>query len=560
MLLASAAILLASLSPAQAEDNADPVLDALAGEIDRAMSELSDQEAPPYHITAEITELWGVDMSAEEGAMQGYCPMHGRYLDVDLRIGAPELDSSHALRSGNDGRPRRHGRPVPLGEDELSIQRAVWREIERRYAEARERWAKVESDRQVLVEEEPSPDLAPVDAQQDLLPTADFEVDLEAWEETLRQASAVLAESQIVHDGAVKFSGQAETHWLATSEGTRLRHPVERYTLRVQVNTVADDGAALQLGRSWSARDPSSLPDRATVVSQTGDLEALIDQLRQAPEQEPYTGPALLTDQAAAVFFHEILGHRLEGHRLKRVDDAQTLRSMVGEQIMPRFLSLYDDPTVQRYADTDLNGTYTYDNQGVPAQRVALVKDGVLEGFLEGRSPSAQGIGSNGHGRRQPGYDPVTRQGNLIVEASTSVSNEELRTELIELAKAQGLEYALLIDGIQGGVTFTGRKIPNAFSVDVQLAYRIYTDGRPDELVRGVDLIGTPLVTLSRIVRAGEVHEVFNGTCGAESGGVPVAAISPALLISQMETQRKAKGQSMPPLLPPPGSVSEVQP
>ncbi len=559
MLLASAALLLATLSP-PAHADSDPVLDALSDELERAMVALADQDFPPYHVSAELTDIRGVDISAEEGALQGYCPVHQRHLDVDLRIGTPALDSSHALRSGGNDRPRRHGRPVPIGDDPLLIQRAAWREIERRYAEARERWAKVESDRQVLVEEEPSPDLAPVTALRDLKPAIPFAPDLESWEETLRQTSAVLAHSTVVHDGAVRFTGQTETHWFASSEGARLRHPVARYSVMVQVNTVADDGAALHLLRSWSAQAPDRLPTRDELLAQTRQLEGLIADLREAPEQEPYTGPTLLSDQAAAVFFHEILGHRLEGHRLKKMDDAQTLRSMVGEQIMPPFLSLYDDPTRQRHGGTDLNGFYAYDNQGVPAQRVPLVEQGVLMGFLESRSPSAQGLTSNGHGRRQQGYDPVTRQGNLIVEASTAVTDAELKAELLELARAQGLEYALLIDSIQGGVTFTSRSTPNAFSVDVLLAWRVYTDGRPDELVRGVDLIGTPLVTLSRIVRAGEVHQVFNGICGAESGGVPVSAISPALLISQMETQRKAKGQSMPPLLPAPGTVQEVQP
>jgi len=540
--------------------HADAELDAMRAELDRAMAELGTQDAPPYFISAELTELHGVDMAAEEGALQGYSPVHQRHIDVDLRIGTPELDSSHALRSGRGERPGRFGRPVPVSEDPALLQRSLWREIDQRYATARERWAKVASDQQVLVEETPSPDLVIVEPVTTELPERSFELDLAAWEDTLRAASAAMTDSTVIHDGAVRLSGQAETRWFASTEGTALRHSISRYTVVVSVNTVADDGASLSLARTHSAHSAAGLPDREALVAEVDELEALIAQLRQAPEQEPYTGPAILTDRAAAVFFHEILGHRMEGHRLKQVSDAQTLRSMVGERIMPEFLTLYDDPKMCCWNDTELNGFYQYDSQGVPSERTVLVKDGVLQGFLESRSPSAAGLGSNGHGRRQPGYDAVTRQGNLVVEASRMVPDAALRQELIDLAREQGLEYALLIDTINGGVTTTHRGNPNAFSVDVQVAWRVFVDGRPDELVRGVDLIGTPLVTLDRIVRAGQADRVFNGMCGAESGMVPVAAIAPDLLISQVETQRKAKDQGTPPLLPAPGTDGEVQP
>jgi predicted Zn-dependent protease len=551
-----AALLLSLLPPSLADDpSADPVLDALGAEVERAMAALGERDVPPYFLAAELTEARGVQMSAEEGALQGYSPAHHRGIDVDLRIGGPDLDSSHATRTGQGGRGGTHGRPVPLGQDAALVQRALWGEIEARYADAQQRWAKVESDRQVLVAESPAPDLAPVAPVQAVLPELPFELDYPAWEQRLREASAVLARSDVVHDGSVGLRAQAATRWLATSEGTRLRDAERRYTVAVQVDTVADDGAALALGRTWNARDPAGLPDTAALIAATGELEALLAALRAAPEQEPYTGPALLSDQAAGVFFHEILGHRLEGHRLKQVDDAQTLAGMVGQPILPRFLSLVDDPTLPRLADTDLNGFYTWDAQGVPARRTVLVDHGVLLGFLESRSPSRAEVAANGHGRHQPGLDPVARQGNLIVEAEGTVTDAALRAELISLAKARGLEYGLRIDQIQGGVTLTGRAQPNAFSVDVLVAWRIFVDGRPDELVRGIDLIGTPLVTLARIVRAGELHQVFNGLCGAESGGVPVSAVSPALLIAEVETQRKTKAQTVPPLLPPPGAA-----
>lgn len=199
-----------------------------------------------------------------------------------------------------------------------------------------------------------------------------------------------------------------------------------------------------------------------------------------------------------------------------------------------------------------LNGAYRYDNQGVPAQRVTLVDDGVLRGFLQGRDTTTAADRSNGHGRRQAGKAAVTRQGNLVVSASTTVPEAQLVERLRAAARARGLPYGLWIDRIRGGFTYTERAVPNAFQVDVVVARRVWVDGRPDELVRGIDLIGTPLDAFGSIVAAGDRVEVFNGVCGAESGWVPVSAVSPAMLVAQLETQKKKKGQARPPLLPPP--------
>jgi predicted Zn-dependent protease len=156
---------------------------------------------------------------------------------------------------------------------------------------------------------------------------------------------------------------------------------------------------------------------------------------------------------------------------------------------------------------------------------------------------------SNGHGRKSAGYSCVTRQSNLIVEGEKTNSIEEVKTELRKIAKEQGKEYGLYFDDVSGGFTFTERSIPNAFNVTPLVVYKVYVDGRPDELVRGVDLIGTPLTTFANIVAVGNDMDTFNGVCGAESGGVPVSASSPTILVSRIEVQKKLKSQAKPPIL-----------
>ena len=543
------------------EDPDDPVLEAMVAEVDRAMEALSQADPPAYFLAAEVTETRAVMISGEEGGLQGYSPAHNRRVDVDVRVGSAQLDSTHTLRSTKPNRFERFGRDLVVSDDVGTIRRGIWREIDTRFVEAQERWAKVESDRQVLVDEEPAEDLAPVSPILEIGPHAELELDLPAWEETIRQASAALADSPVVHDGQVRLMAQQVTRWFVSSEGTRLRHSGTHVRVSVMLNTVADDGEALGLSYSWDAATPDAIPDRDAIEAKTRELDGLLTQLRAAPDQEPYSGPAVLTGRAAGVFFHEVFGHRVEGHRLKRVDDAQTFRDMVDQTVLPEFLSVYDDPTLAAFEGVDLNGHYRFDNQGVPGERVTLVQDGVLRGFLQSRSPMLQGELCNGHGRRMPGRDAVTRQGNLLITASRTVDADDLRDELLKRVRAEGLEYGLLIDDITGGFTFTGRSMPNAFEVKAVLAWRVHADGRPDQLVRGADLIGTPLVAFSQVELAGDDYAVFNGMCGAESGWVPVSAVAPSLLLAEIETQRKAKGQNMPPLLPPPGREGEeVQP
>jgi predicted Zn-dependent protease len=278
------------------------------------------------------------------------------------------------------------------------------------------------------------------------------------------------------------------------------------------------------------------------------DLKAL----RVAPLIEPYTGPAILSGRASGVFFHEIFGHRIEGHRQKSDNEGQTFTKKVNQSVLPDFLSVVDDPTTERIGGIDLNGYYKFDDDGVPAQKVTVVDKGILKNFLMSRSPVSGFENSNGHGRKAPGYRTVGRQGNLIVQAATTVSDAKMRTMLIDEAKKQGKTFGLLFKDISGGFTMTGRASTQSFQVTPIMVYRIYVDGRPDELVRGVDLIGTPLTSFSKIVAAGDSPEVFNGFCGAESGYVPVAAVSPAILTTQIEVQKKTKSSDRPPILPPP--------
>jgi len=548
----------AHAAPAVPEDApTDAVQEALDAELARAWEQLQTLDPPPYHVALEVVESESVTVVGEEGGLQGYSPNRSRWVHADIRIGSPGLDSNHPLRdlSLDDSQPP--GREMGLGDDPAVLRLEIAREIDARYRDARDRWQRVLSDRQVLIEQAtPGTDLAPSDGAAALLPTARLgDLDLPAWEAAVQQASAVFADHQTLQDPNVSISADAITRWIVTTDGHRVREGNRLFRAAVSADTLTTDGDPLTLYEAFDAASPEGLPSADELTAAASALVDRLTLLANAPLEEPFRGPAILGGRAAAVFFHEIFGHRVEGHRLRQVDDAQTFLRQVGQPILPTWLSVYDDPGVKEVGGVDLRGHYQYDDEGEPGQRADLVTDGVLKGFLESRQ-AVHDERSNGHGRRQAGNFLVTRQGNLIVEAANSVSEDELRAQLVALAKEQGLPYGLAIDDIEGGFTFTGRDIPNAFQIDAVQARRVFVDGRPDEVVRGIDLIGTPLQTFSKIVAAGPTPEVFNGTCGAESGWVPVSASAPALLIEQVESQRKLGGQLRAPLLPPPGNAT----
>ena len=403
-------------------------------------------------------------------------------------------------------------------------------------------------------EEDKSPDFSKETAQNHLggVP-GPLEVDRKIWEEKIRNYSQMFRKYPEIYSSTAILQIESSTSRYATSEGTALTTPSASARLVIQAETRAEDGMELLRVETFQAPSVNELPPDTEITVKIEKMAADLKALRAAPVAEPFNGPAILSGRASAVFFHEVLGHRLEGHRQRSEDEGQTFTKKVGQAILPDFLSVADDPTTHELGGVKLAGSYAYDNEGVPAQRVEVIQKGILKSFLMSRMPIKAFSQSNGHGRNQAGRMPTGRQGNLIVTSSKTVNEKELREKLIEEVKKQGKPYGLYFDDVQGGFTLTTRSLPQAFQVLPVMVYRVYADGRPDELVRGVDIVGTPLAALTRILLTGEKERVFNGVCGAESGSVPVSAAAPAMLFSEMEVQKRAHSHTRPPILPPPG-------
>ena len=536
------------------------VLTAMQAELDRSMAGLSKADPPVYFIRYTLSDRQYTQVSGSNGALLSSSEERSRWLEVQTRTGSYQLDNTHKL---GDRPPSwtSPGATVALDDDIAVLRREIWRETDRQYRAAAQALIKVQTSQQVQVQtaESAAPDFSREEPHTFAGPLVEIHVDRTPWEERVRRYTAAFSQSTAVLNSIATFTALGANQYQVSSEGSRLAFGQVHYRLELYVQSKAPDGMDINRYANFDWLDPKDAPTEKAVFDAIQTMLRETEALDQAPLVDPYAGPALLTGRAAAVFFHEVFGHRAEGFRQKDISEGQTFTSKVGEKIMPEFISIKDDPTEARLGGQMLLGNYPFDDEGTPAQNVPLVENGVLKTFLMSRSPLINLPHSNGHGRRQLGYAPVARQGNLIVSSSRMVTNAQLRQQLVDLLKQKGLPYGLLIDDIAGGFTFTGRGQPQAFQVTPLVVYKVFADGRPDQLVRGVDIVGTPLVSLQNIVATGDTPEIFNGYCGAESGSVPVSAVSPAILISEMEFAKKETATDRPPILPPPAHDPEAQ-
>jgi TldD protein len=534
--------------PAPAEN---VLMHTLQQELDRAMSSLSKADPAPYYISYSAAEQSGAVIVGSNGAIVADIKRRERSVDVSVRVGSRDLDNTH-------GDNRYHAittASLPVEDKADAIARVLWLNTDRMYKRAAQSYMEVKTKTKVRAEEEDSsPDFSTEKAEVHIGKTSlPPNFDHKAWEDRVRKYSAIFAKYPEIENSNIVLLVENSSRYFVSSEGARIAesHPLIR--ILALGRTLADDGMELARSETFDASTFDKLPSEQTITAGIEKIAQDLQKLKKAQIVEPFNGPALLSGRAAAVFFHEVVGHRLEGQRQRGENEGQTFTKMVGQSVLPPFLSVEDDPTLPVLGGIELSGNYSYDQEGEKSQRVELIANGILKEFLMSRMP-VKGFGhSNGHGRAQNGLMPVGRQGNLIVRSTKTVPDAQLRQSLIDEVKKQGKPFGLYFEDIAGGFTLTMRNMPQAFQVMPLMVWKVYPDGRPDELVRGVDIIGTPLNALNRIVLTGQKMDVFNGECGAESGSVPVAAAAPAMLFSEIEVQKVAQGHERPPVLPPPG-------
>ena len=540
------------------------LLGVMQAELTRAMGSLGNSAAAgdkgaqpkPYFLSYAVNDVEQVTMSAQFGALSNENESRRRSADVQVRLGSEAEDNTHGTHRNSALTTMQ----LPLTDDKEAIARSLWFATNRGYGRALDSFLQVKTEQQVRAkEEDSSADFSKEQAVQALVPVeSKFDVSVPVmgnkaeWEGRIREISGLFKQFPDVFYNTVNLEASNETDYFVSSDGARVSTPSHVARLVVVGRTRAADGMDLFRVETFESDELGRLPEQKILIEKTLAMAKNLEALRVAPVTEPYNGPAILSGRASAVFFHEVLGHRLEGQRQKGDEEGQTFTKLLNKPILPTFLSVADDPTIKDFDGIALSGHYVYDDEGQKARRVELIKDGVLETFLMSRLPIASFGASNGHGRAEAGHMPTGRQGNLIVTSSKTVSDAELREMLKAEAKKQGKAYGLFFEDISSGFAVTNRRSPQAFSVVPLVVYRVFVDGRPDELVRGVSIVGTPQAALNRIVATGNKQDVFNGICGAESGSIPVSAVAPAMLVSEIETQRQAQGSARPPIVAPP--------
>jgi TldD protein len=532
------------------------LLKAMQTELDRSYKALAHaDEIPLYYLSYHATDKATRDITATYGAIASDNDSHERIFDLDLRVGNNRMDNTKEIRDENDY--YFYGddsyTKLPLEDDPLAIRTVIWEKTDEAYKQALERYTKVKTSEQVLAErEDTSADFSQETANKFIGQPANATMDADAWKERLRTWSAIFKEYPFVQTSAVEIMLTNDNRYFVDSDGSALQTGQSYARLFLRCAGSAPDGMEIDRYQSFDSDTPDGLPTGPEIEE---NIHRIIEELRvliNAPLAEPYTGPAILVNRASGVFFHEIFGHRIEGHRQKSENEGQTFARKVNTPILPSFLSIYDDPTTRQFNGQFLRGYYLYDDEGVKSEPVTVVENGVLKNFLMSRSPINNFAHSNGHGRMQGGSSVVARQGNLMIKSSKQYPFDSLLTMMVAECKRQGKPYGLIFYDISGGFTQTGRYGPQSFKVIPLLVYRYYADGRPMEAIRGVDIVGTPLSSFEKIIATGDDPKTFNGTCGAESGWVPVSATSPSILVSQVEVEKKSKEQEKPPILPPP--------
>lgn len=536
----------------------DPIIKAMDTELKRSMKKLSKLDPPIYFLSYQINLERNVSISSTLGE-NAYSYTNNLYtVDIDARAGSRELDNTRKLKSIDYGQRNPNILTNGYMPSQKQIRNMLWILTEDAVTDAQEDYLKVKTNTLTSSQrEDDSDDFSKKGkAASYYAPIEDSPlISQQTIDEMIKRTdeySAIFKDQDFILSSEVSYSATLENKYFVNSEGTKIVQGQILARLAYNITSRNKDGMILERGNYYDFTTPEEIPSSEKVLSDIKQSIAELKTLQNAPAAEPFHGPVILKNKATGVFFHEILGHRIEGHRQKDDDFGQTFTNKINEQVISPLISVYDNPTMKYFNTVPLRGYYAYDDEGVASQNVTVIENGVLKNFLMSRSPIKGFDFSNGHGRKQSRFRPVSRMGVTIVEAAQTVPFDTLKQMLKEEIKKQNKPYGLIIDDISGGFTMIDTSNPQAFKVNPLLVYKVYPDDRPDEIIRGADIVGTPLTSFNKIIAAADDYAVFNGSCGAESGWVPVSAIAPSVLISELEVEKVQRSYDNLPILTPP--------
>ena len=573
--LATAALLLSA-----ADNGLDPHKDvqlrAMMDEIARTKNLQISNLDKPYFVAYALSDSNTAIATASLGGLLSSNRLHARQPTVVVRVGDYKFDNTNSIYVGNP----RFGL-FPIDDDYQALRTELWLNTDGLYKESADQIARKRAAMREIADPDNTPDFSPAAAVHILQPPSELKVDLKHWEEMARSLSGRFVSHPNVLASSVVLRSIGSTYRLVNTEGTTVRIPEELATADIRASTLAPDGTRVWDHDLITELEPAQLPSGQELAARTDRIAADVDALAKAPLGDDYTGPVLFEQEAAAQVMAQALTDAIRLQRKPIAPPGSNSRgaellesvwaSRVGAKVLPDWMSLIDDPHQTEFNGTILAGHYDVDDEGVPAERVAIVEKGVLKHFLFSREPVRNYNASNGHGRLPGAFGAEEAAiGNLFVHADETVPEAQMKAKLIESVKAAGLKYGMLIRKIDFPSTANFEEL-QTMARDLQkngvartlntpiLAYRVYPDGR-EELVRALHFNEFSAKDL-RDVRAASDHPyvlnyVNNGSSfdliDIGSDATTSSVICPSLLFDSVDLGRTEQQAGRPPIVPPP--------
>ena len=529
----------------------------MSQELKRSIKTFKKLHPPVYYLSYTYEDKQQINLSVKQGGVDKEQDKSSR-LAIVARAGSPKMDNTRLLK-GESNYSRQFvyydDSVIPTPDTAETFRLFLWRSTQKIAEKAQEEFGRVQTNTQASATRQDDSDdfvLPPVSHYCHTQEPVPF--DTEKIGQMLLKASELTRGKKFIKGSEFWLQMTQGHRYFADSQGTQIKTPFLLVRFGYEMSNQLQDGTRLSRSKTYDVIREDQLPGEEQFFANVKQSIEELEMLTNSPEADPGTVPTILKSRAMGVFVHEVLGHRLEGHRQKQDSFGKTFTSKIGQPVTAPFISVVDDATMAYFNGQPLRGFYEYDDEGVKAQPVTLIENGVLRGFLMSGSPIEGFPVSNGHGRASFGRLPVARMGNTRLIASKTVPYAELEKQLLQEIRSQNKPYGYIIEDLSGGFTMTESDMPQTFKLEPKLVYRMYPDGRK-EIVHGADIVGTPLVSFGQIIAAADDDDVFNGTCGAESGWVPVSAISPSVLLKSLEIEKAAKSDNKPPILPSPYSL-----
>jgi TldD protein len=509
-----------SLTAAHAAAKGDALLEALLTELDRSKSQLKmDQVQAPYYIEYRVNDVDNYSAEAAYGSLRESDRSHLRFLRVVVRIGDYKQDSYYGQGVGS-------GSIIPMDNDPIAIRRQIWLLTDEAYKNAADAYAeKLSALKQFSADPNPVDDFAKAPVVSDVGETVKLDVDQHSWDKTLEDATELYRQYPDIQsvDASARFT--AVNDYFVNSEGTIVRQGSTTATVTISGSTQASDG--MRLGRSpfWTEARPDQLPSREELLKESKKMLDTIEALEKAPiVEESYRGPVLFAPDAANDIMAGLIGSNVLGRKPQLGRPNRTVGAFATSyktRVLPKFVTVVDDPTMAKFEGKEVLGSYAVDSEGVKAQAVTVVNDGMLDNYLIGRQPLRDFTTSNGHGRATPGGGPQPSLGVLLFKSSEAETPKALTDKLIQMASNEGLAYGYRVETLGPG---------NA----PRLLYRVYVKDGHEELVRGAVFNELDVRALRNDLSAMGNDPLLSN----RMGGLPQTIICPSLLFDELEVKR----------------------